>query len=125
MKSDVYFADFNWDNLLRVLPRKPVQVVTPGKYPTVRRDLALVVDAGVAFADIERLARKGAKALLTEVNLFDVYRNAEQLGEGKKSYEVSFLFESHERTLQDKEVDKAMRSMEGLLDKQLGAEVRR
>ncbi len=125
VKSAVYFADFHWDNLLRVLPRKPVQVITPGKYPTVRRDLALVVDAGVTFADIERLARKGGKALLTEVNLFDVYRNAEQLGKEKKSYAVSFLFESHARTLQDKEVDKAMRSMEALLVKQLGAEVRR
>ncbi len=125
VKSAVYLADFNWDNLLRVLPRKPVQVTTPGKYPTVRRDLALVVEANVAFADIERLAHKGAKALLTEVNLFDVYRNAEQLGEDKKSYAVSFLFESHERTLQDKEVDKALQSIEAMLGKQLGAEVRR
>jgi len=125
VKSGVYFADFNWDNLLRVLPRKAVQVTTPGRYPTVRRDLALVVAAGVSFADIERLARKAAKKLLTQVNLFDVYRNDEQLGAGKKSYAVSFLFESDARTLNDKEVDKLMRSIEGSLSKQLGAEVRR
>ncbi|MBB4080483.1 phenylalanyl-tRNA synthetase beta chain [Lewinella aquimaris] len=125
VKSGVFFADFNWDNLLRVLPRKPVQVVTPGKYPGVRRDLALVVANGVNFADVERLSRKAGKQLLTEVNLFDVYRNEEQLGGGRKSYAVSFLFASPERTLQDKEVDKLMRGIEGLLGKQLGAEVRR
>jgi len=125
VKSGVYFADFNWDNLLRVLPRKPVQVSTPGRYPTVRRDLALVVDTDVAFADIERISRKAAKKLLTEVNLFDVYRNADQLGVEKKSYAVSFLFESDTRTLNDKEIDKLMGGIEGSLSKQLGAEVRR
>ncbi|WP_116107987.1 phenylalanine--tRNA ligase subunit beta [Lewinella sp. IMCC34191] len=125
VKETVFFADFNWDNLLRVLPRKPIQVTTPGKYPTVRRDLALVVDVGVSFADIERLAAKAGKQLITEINLFDVYRNEEQLGVGKKSYAVSFLFESTERTLKDKEVDKVMSGVEAILGKQLGAEVRR
>ncbi|MCP9237674.1 phenylalanine--tRNA ligase subunit beta [Lewinella sp. JB7] len=125
VKSGVFFADFNWDNLLRVLPKKPVQVTTPGKYPGVRRDLALVVADGTRFADIERLARKAGKQLLTDVNLFDVYRNDEQLGAGRKSYAVSFLFASPERTLQDKEVDKLMRGIEGVLAKQLSAEVRR
>ena len=125
VRSDVFYADFHWDNLVRVLPRKSVQVVTPGKFPTVRRDLALVVDRSVDFADLERLARKAAKQLLTEVNLFDVYRNEEQLGAGKKSYALSFLFESRERTLKDREVDRAMRSIEGSMVKQLGAEVRR
>ncbi|CAH1002501.1 Phenylalanine--tRNA ligase beta subunit [Neolewinella maritima] len=125
VKTDVFYADFNWDNLLRVLPKKPVQVTTPGKYPTVRRDLALVLDGSVTFADVERLARKAGKQLLSAVNLFDVYRNDEQLGADRKSYAVSFVFESAERTLQDKEVDKTMRAIEGSLVKQLGAEVRR
>ena len=125
IKSPVQFAQFNWDNVLRVLPRKPVQVVTPGKYPTVRRDLALVVNQDVQFADIERLAGKAAKDILREINLFDVYRKADQLGAGKKSYAVSFLFASDERTLQDKEVDKVMEKIEGTLTRQLGAEVRR
>ena len=125
VKAEVYFADFNWDNLLRVLPRKATPVVTPGKYPTVRRDLALVVDRGVAFADVERLARKAGKQLITDINLFDVYRNDEQLGAGKQSYAVSFLLESADHTLNDKEVDKVMRGVESILAKQLGAEVRR
>lgn len=125
IKSDVYFADINWDNVLRVLPRKPVQVKTPGKYPAVRRDLALIVNQSVTFADVERLARKAEKKLLTDVNLFDVYENEDQLGAGKKSYAVSFQLVSDEKTLKDKEVDKVMRSIEGSLTKQLGAEVRR
>jgi phenylalanyl-tRNA synthetase beta chain len=125
VKADVFFADINWDNVMKVLPKKPIQVVTPGKYPAVRRDLALVVDQSVSFADVERLARKAEKKLLTEVNLFDIYENEDQLGAGKKSYAVSFQLVSNERTLKDKEVDKVMRSIEGSLSKQLGAEVRR
>jgi phenylalanyl-tRNA synthetase beta chain len=125
VKQPVFFADFNWDNLLRVLPRKPIRVVTPGKYPTVRRDLALVVDAGVDFAAIERVGRKAGKQLIREINLFDVYRNDDQLGAGKKSYAVSFLLVSDERTLRDAEVDRVMQGVEQRLEQQLGAEVRR
>jgi phenylalanyl-tRNA synthetase beta chain len=125
IKSDVFYADINWDNVLKVLPKKPVQVKTPGKFPSLRRDLALIVDKQVTFADVERLARKAEKQLLTDVNLFDVYENDEQLGAGKKSYAVSFQLESDEATLNDKQVDKVMKSIEGSLTKQLGAEVRR
>lgn len=125
VKGDVFFADINWDNVMKVLPRKPIQVSTPGKYPTVRRDLALIVDKKVTFSDVERLARKAEKKLLTDINLFDVYENDDQLGAGKKSYAVSFQLVSAERTLKDKEVDKVMKSIEGSLGKQLGAEVRR
>lgn len=125
VKTDVFFADINWDNVLKVLPKKPIQVTTPSKYPATRRDLALIVNKSVTFADIERLARKAEKKLLTEVNLFDVYENEDQLGAGKKSYAVSFQLVSAERTLKDKDVDKVMRSIEGTLSKQLGAEVRR
>lgn len=125
IKADVFYADINWDNVLKVLPKKSVQVTTPGKYPSVRRDLALIVDKQVTFADIERLARKAEKKLLTDINLFDVYENEEQLGAGKKSYAVSFQLESDEQTLKDKQVDKVMSSIEGSLSKQLGAEVRR
>ena len=125
IKSKVFFADLNWDNILKVLPKKPVQIKTPSRFPSLRRDLALVVDKSVTFADVERLARKAEKKLLTEVNLFDVYENEDQLGTGKKSYAVSFQLESDEKTLNDKQVDKVMRGIEGSLSKQLGAEVRR
>lgn len=125
VKTGVFFADLNWDNILKVLPKKPVQVRTPGKYPSVRRDLALVLDKSITFAEVKRLAQKAEKKLLREVNLFDVYENEDQLGSGKKSYAVSFQLESDETTLNDKQVDKVMRAIEGSLSKQLGAEVRR
>ena len=125
IKSQVFFADLNWDNILKVLPKKPVQVKTPSRFPSLRRDLALILDQRVTFADVERIARKAEKKLLTDVNLFDVYENEEQLGAGKKSYAVSFQLESAEQTLNDKQVDKVMRGIEGSLSKQLGAEVRR
>jgi len=125
IKTNVFFADLNWDNILKVLPKKPVQVQTPSKYPGVRRDLALIVNQSVSFAEVERLARKAEKKLLREINLFDVYENEDQLGAGKKSYAVSFQLASDDATLKDKQVDKVMRSIEGSLSKQLGAEVRR
>ena len=125
VKVPVFYANFNWDNLLRVLPKKPVQVVTPGRYPTVRRDLALVLNGAVTFAEVERLAQRAENKLLAVVNLFDVYRNEEQLGAGRKSYAVSFVFGSAERTLKDREVDRAMQAIEQSLAEQLGAEVRR
>ena len=125
IKTDVFYADINWDNVMKVLPKKPVQVKTPSKFPSLRRDLALIVDKRVTFADVERLARKAEKKLLTDINLFDVYENEDQLGAGKKSYAVSFQLESDEKTLNDKQVDKVMKSIEGSLTKQLGAEVRR
>ena len=125
IKSDVFHANFFWGNVLRVLPKKPVQVVTPSKYPGLRRDLALIVDQSVKFADVERLARKAEKKLLADVNLFDVYENEEQLGAGKKSYAVSFQLASDAQTLSEKQVDKVMRGVEGVLVRELGAEVRR
>jgi phenylalanyl-tRNA synthetase beta chain len=125
IKTDVFYADINWDNVLKVLPKKSVQVKNPSKFPSLRRDLALILDKKVSFADVERLARKAEKNLLTEVNLFDVYENEDQLGAGKKSYAVSFQLESDGQTLNDKQVDKVMKSIEGSLTKQLGAEVRR
>jgi phenylalanyl-tRNA synthetase beta chain len=125
VKGDVFHADFYWDNILRVLPKKPMQVSELNKYPTVRRDLALVVDKQLSFADLARAAQKAEKKLLTQINLFDVYENDEQLGSNKKSYAMSFVFENQERTLKDKEVDKAVDRMINSFTTQLGAEVRR
>ncbi|MEM6395464.1 MAG: phenylalanine--tRNA ligase subunit beta [Bacteroidota bacterium] len=124
-EAEVLFATFHWDNLLRVLPKKRMKMQELNKYPTVRRDLALVVDKSVKFADLERLAFKSEKKLLTYVNLFDVYENEEQLGESKKSYALSFILENQEKTLTDKEVDKAMNRISGAFTAQLGAELRR
>lgn len=124
-KGEVFYADFQWDNLLRVMPKKPLKVRELNKYPTARRDLALVVSKEVTFEQLATAARKAEKKMLTEINLFDVYENEEQLGAGKKSYALSFVFENPARTFKDKEVDKAVDRLVGAFTTQLGAEVRR
>jgi len=125
LKSDVYYADFYWDNVQAALPRQRVQFEELNKFPTMRRDLALVVDNSVKFSDIAAIAAKVGKKLLRETNLFDVYESAEQLGQGKKSYAVSFIFQNPERTLKVKEVDKIMQQLIHTYETKLGAQIRR
>lgn len=108
VRQDIYFADFQWDNIMKALKNAKVSYEEVNKYPSVRRDLALVVDKSVNFADISLIANKAAKKLLKDINLFDVFENEEKLGVGKKSYAVSFVFEDKEKTLQDKEIEKTM-----------------
>lgn len=125
IRGEVFYADFNWDNVFRALPKKRVQFAELNKYPSMRRDLALVVDNSVKFSDIAAIAGKTAKKLLRETNLFDVYVNDDQLGAGKKSYAVSFIFEDASRTLKVKEIDKVMNQIIKTCETQLGAQVRR
>ena len=125
IKQEVFYADFHWDAVLKALRKHKIDFVELNKYPTVRRDLALVVDNSVKFEDIVRIANKAGKKLLKEVNLFDVYVNEAQLGAGKKSYAVSYLFEDPSRTLKDKEVDKVTNQLIRQYEAQLGATIRR
>ncbi len=124
IRSEVYFADFNWDAIMVATGKQNVQVTPINKYPTVRRDLALVIEKNVNFSDIVAIGRKVGKKLITDINLFDVYENAEQLGENKKSYAVSFLFEDANQTLRDKQVDKVIDQLIEAYEKQLGAFIR-
>ena len=111
IKKAVFFAEFNWNNILKALKKAKVAFQEISKFPTMRRDLALVVDNHVKFSDIAGIARKTGKKLLKEVNLFDVYTNEKQLGANKKSYAISLIFENPEKTLKDKEVDKIMQKL--------------
>ena len=95
------------------LAGKKTIVEEMNKYPTIRRDLALVIDESVKFDEIEAIARQQNKKLIKEINLFDVYSNPKQLGEHKKSYAVSFIFEDKTKTLKDKEIDKVMKKLIG------------
>lgn len=125
VKQDVFFADFQWENLLKAVRNVKVTYNEISKFPTVRRDLALVVPTSVAFAEITQIAQKLAKKLLKSVNLFDIYEDAVRLGEGKKSCSVSFLFEDKEKTLQDKEIDHIMTEFIKMYEAKLGAVIRR
>lgn len=125
IKQPVFYADFQWDVLLKSLRKQRVIMEELNKYPRVRRDLALVVGNSVKFKDIASIARQIGKKIIKEVNLFDVYVNEEHLGADKKSYAVSFIFEDSTKTLQDKEVDKVMDRLINTYETQLAAKIRR
>lgn len=125
IRGEVFYADFLWANLLRPLRKQRITVEELNKYPSVRRDLALVIENSVKFNDIVAIARKVGKKLIKDINLFDVYENEEQLGKGKKSYAVSFIFENPEKTLKDKEVDHVVNQLISEYEAKLGARIRR
>lgn len=125
IKSDVYYADINFDALIKASKKHKIAYSQLNKFPTVRRDLALIIDNSVSFNDIVRLARKTNKKSLKDINLFDVYTNEEQLGANKKSYAVSFIFEDPTKTLVDKFVDKEMNKLIQGFERNLNAQIRR
>lgn len=116
----VYFADVRWDVAMKLTRAERVVYKPLGKYPAVSRDLALLVDSSVKFADIERAARAAEHKLLKDVVLFDVYEGR-GVPAGKKSYAVRFTLEDSERTLVDARVDKVMQNIMTALERTLGA----
>lgn len=123
IKQEVYYADFSWDNILKYMPKKERIYKEVSKYPSVRRDLALLIDKSVKFEQIENLAFSCERTLLKEVNLFDVYQG-KTLESGKKSYAVSFILQDLEKTLTDKQIEKIMEKIIGKLSSELGASLR-
>ncbi len=121
--NETYFAELHWDNLMRFALRNKTTYAELPKFQPVKRDLALLVDNTVAFAEIERIAYETERKLLREVTLFDVYEG-DKLPAGKKSYAVSFLLQDADKTLNDKQIDAVMTRMIGALTKQLGAQLR-
>jgi phenylalanyl-tRNA synthetase beta chain len=106
-RQPVYFAQANWDLLFSLVPLKSLQYRGIPKFPEVRRDLALLVDKEITFAQLEKLAFQTEKRLLRNVGLFDVYEG-EKIAAGKKSYALNFILQDEEKTLTDKEIEKAM-----------------
>lgn len=125
IRGDVFTAVFNWDLVLQAIGKQRIRYTEVSKFPSTRRDLALVVDTTVHFSEITAIARKVGKKLIKDINLFDVYENASQLGEGKRSCAVSYIFENAERTLQDKEVDQVMDQLLKEYETKLNAVIRR
>ena len=125
IKHEVFFATLNLDSIYKSTAKQTVKFQPLNKFPGSRRDLALVVDEAVEFNKIQAIAKKVEKKYIKEVNLFDIYRNEEQIGKGKKSYSVSFEFENPEKTIKDKEVDKVMNTLIDKYEKELNATIRR
>ena len=121
--NEVYYADINWKNPLQAIKSVKVSYTELSKFPSVKRDLALLLDKSVQFADIERIAYECERKLLKAVELFDVYEG-KNLEPGKKSYAVSFILQDEEKTLNDKQIDKIMSKLIASYEKQLGAKLR-
>jgi phenylalanyl-tRNA synthetase beta chain len=122
IKQEVFYADFDWNTVLKSISNKIKYVEIP-KYPEVRRDLALLIDESVAFEDIYSIARKTEQSLLKEITLFDVYVGKNLL-EGKKSYAVSFTLQDESKTLTDSQIEKIMSKLQNNFQTQLGAQLR-
>lgn len=122
IKQEVFYADFNWNLVLKLIGTK-IKFTDIPKYPEVRRDLALLVDENVAFDAIYTIARQTEKSLLKEVNLFDVYQG-KNLPEGKKSYAVSFILQDNSKTLTDEQIDKILNKLQKNFENELGASLR-
>ena len=121
--NEVYFADLNWKELLRAIRSVKIKYQELPKFPTVKRDLALLLDKQIQFAEIEKIAYETEKKLLREVSLFDVYEG-KNLEAGKKSYAVSFMLQDDSQTLTDKVIDKIMSKLVKNLEGKLGAKLR-
>ncbi|MEO0046831.1 MAG: Phenylalanine--tRNA ligase beta subunit [Bacteroidota bacterium] len=122
IKQEVFYADFNWNLILKLIGSK-IKFTDIPKYPEVRRDLALLVDDSVAFDAIYTIARQTEKSLLKDVSLFDVYQG-KNLPEGKKSYAVSFTLQDNSKTLTDEQIDKIMSKLQKNMENELGASLR-
>jgi len=125
VKNTVFFADFNFGVVLKAVSNNKIQFAELNRFPSVRRDLALVIDSSVTFGDIRQLANKTAKKMLSGVNLFDVFEDEQKLGAGKKSCAVSFVFEDPEKTLQEKEIDHLMQQLQQAFENKLKATIRK
>lgn len=123
IKQEVFFADFNWNAILKHISATNIKFTDIPKFPEVRRDLALLLDEKVAFASIYDLAYKTEKNLLKNINLFDVYQG-KNLPIGKKSYAVSFTLQDNSKTLTDTQIDKVMSKLTQTFETELGASLR-
>ena len=123
LDNPVYYAELNWTVLMKVIKKNEVLYTEISKFPAVSRDLALLVDNSVEFAQIEQVARQTEKKLLKKVELFDVYEG-DKLPVGKKSYAVNFILQDEEKTMGDKQIDAIMQKLIANIKKQLNAELR-
>ena len=121
--SEVFYADFKWDNILEQIVTENFKLKTIPKFPKVKRDLALLVDKNVSFDSIRESAIKSERNLLKNINLFDVY-TGDKLPENKKSYAISFTLQDEKKTLTDKQIDKIMKKLQQNFEKEFGATLR-
>ncbi|MCX8480268.1 MAG: phenylalanine--tRNA ligase subunit beta [Chitinophagales bacterium] len=123
IKTNVWAATIHWDALYKFAAKQNIKYAEVSKFPSVQRDLALVLDKHISYADIERIAIKQCGAVLKKVDLFDVYIDV-KLGENKKSYAINLLFQDESKTLTDDKMESIMKRLTDALQNELHANVR-
>jgi phenylalanyl-tRNA synthetase beta chain len=123
INQEVYYGHIDWDQVMKMVKNHSISFHELPRYPSVRRDLALLLDRGIRFSQIRDLALKTERNILHEVDLFDVYEN-DSLGNNKKSYAVSFILRDEMKTLTDKNIDKVMNNLIRAFEKELDARIR-
>ena len=123
ISKDVFMADFNWDNILKITKKNKMKYKDISKFPSMRRDLSLLLDKSVTFEKLKDIAKKTDNKILKKITLFDVYEG-KQLSKEKKSYSLSFIFEDESKTLTDKIIDKIMNKLITSFIDKAGAEIR-
>jgi len=123
IKQEVYYADFNFNTLLDLIKNTNIKYQPISKFPSVRRDLSLLLNNEISYEQLCELAKKQGKQILKEINLFDYYKG-KNIDKDKKSYAMSFLFQDETKTLTDEEVDGIMKNIIDVFNKETGAELR-
>lgn len=123
VKEPVWYAELNWDYLLRNHTNQLVAEEL-AKFPEVRRDLSLVIDKNVTFDQIKTIAWRTERKLLQQLNVFDVYEG-DKIDTGKKAYALSFILQDKQQTLTDKVIDSTMNRLMQQFERQLGAVIRK
>ncbi len=123
IEGTVFYADFDWDQLMKIIRKNVIRYKEVSKFPSVRRDLSLLLDQSVTFDRLKAIASKTERKLLKAVNVFDVYQG-DKIPAGKKSYALSFILQDEEKTLTDKQIDAIVQKLILNFEKETGAEVR-
>lgn len=123
IKQDIFYADIDWDLLLRISSNNIVYREVP-KFPEVRRDLSLVIDRQVSFNEIRKVAQRNESRLLKEMKVFDVYEG-DKIGKDQKAYAIHFTLQDETQTLTDKVIDKTMTRLMSAFEKELNAIIRK
>jgi len=124
IKQPVFYADLDWDSLLKLNKKINIQHKEVSKYPAVHRDLAIIIDKAIPYAAVEKATHAARINKLRSISLFDIFES-EKIGAGKKSMAISFTFSDEEKTLTDKEIDGMMQKIIISCEKELGAEIRK
>ena len=123
MPTDVFAAEINWPTLFELVKRNKIKYKELPKFPEVRRDLAILLDESVTYADLRKSAFRAGKKLLKNVSLFDVYRG-DKIPEGKKQYALGFVLQDLDKTLTDNDVERVMSKLLSVFQNEYGAVLR-